>query len=82
MEINFTNMEDNFDDFAVPIESDVLSQDFDDVDLYGDKYEEKRKYDSQWNLQKTILRNRRNKLLYVVQSDWWQQQKDTHGRFD
>ena len=34
-------MEDNFDDFAVPIESDVLSQDFDDVDLYGDKYEEK-----------------------------------------
>ena len=40
VEINFTNMEDNFDDFAVPIESDVLSQDFDDVDLYGDKYEE------------------------------------------
>lgn len=33
-------MEDNFDDFAVNIESDVLSQDFDDVDLYGDKYEE------------------------------------------
>lgn len=33
-------MEDNFDDFAVSIESDVLSQDFDDVDLYGDKYEE------------------------------------------
>lgn len=33
-------MEDKFDDFAVPIESDVLSQDFDDVDLYGDKYEE------------------------------------------
>lgn len=33
-------MEDNFDDFAVPIESDVLSQDFDDVDLYGDKIEE------------------------------------------
>lgn len=33
-------MKDNFDDFAVPIESDVLSQDFDDVDLYGDKYEE------------------------------------------
>ena len=30
-------MEDNFDDFAVPIESDVLSQDFDDIDLYGDK---------------------------------------------
>ena len=33
-------MEDNFDDFAIPIESDVLSQDFDDVDLYGDKIEE------------------------------------------
>ena len=33
-------MKDNFDDFAVPIESDVLSQDFDDIDLYGDKYEE------------------------------------------
>ncbi len=33
-------MEDNFDEFAVPIESDVLSQDFDDVDLYGDKIEE------------------------------------------
>lgn len=31
-------MEDNFDDFTVHIESDVLSQDFDDVDLYGDKY--------------------------------------------
>lgn len=33
-------MKDTFDDFAVTIESDVLSQDFDDVDLYGDKYEE------------------------------------------
>lgn len=33
-------MEDNFDEFSVPIESDVLSQDFDDVDLYGDKIEE------------------------------------------
>ena len=33
-------MEDNFNDFAVSIESDVLSQDFDDVDLYGDKIEE------------------------------------------
>lgn len=33
-------MKDNFDDFAIPIESDVLSQDFDDIDLYGDKYEE------------------------------------------
>ena len=33
-------MEDNFNDFAVSIESDVLSQDFDDVDLYGEKYEE------------------------------------------
>lgn len=30
-------MEDNFDDFAVSIENDVLHQDFDDVDLYGDK---------------------------------------------
>ena len=30
-------MEDNFDDFAVNIEHDVLHQDFDDVDLYGDK---------------------------------------------
>lgn len=33
-------MEDNFDEFSVLIESDVLSQDFDDVDLYGDKTEE------------------------------------------
>lgn len=33
-------MEDNFDEFSVSIESDVLSQDFDDVDLYGDKIEE------------------------------------------
>ncbi len=33
-------MKDNFDDFAVSIESDVLSQDFDNVDLYGDKFEE------------------------------------------
>lgn len=30
-------MEDNFDDFSVSIESDVLSQDFDDIDLYGNK---------------------------------------------
>lgn len=30
-------MEDNFDNFAVSIENDVLSQDFDDIDLYGDK---------------------------------------------
>lgn len=30
-------MEDNFDEFSVLIESDVLSQDFDNVDLYGDK---------------------------------------------
>nr|DAH00225.1 MAG TPA: hypothetical protein [Crassvirales sp.] len=33
-------MEDNFDEFSVLIESDVLFQDFDDVDLYGDKIEE------------------------------------------
>lgn len=33
-------MTDNFDEYAIPIESDVLSQDFDDVDLYGDKIEE------------------------------------------
>ena len=33
-------MEDNFDEFSIPIESDVLSQDFDDVDLYGAKIEE------------------------------------------
>lgn len=33
-------MEDNFDEFSISIESDVLSQDFDDVDLYGDKIEE------------------------------------------
>lgn len=31
-------MKDTFDDFSVSIESDVLSQDFDDIDLYGDKY--------------------------------------------
>ena len=34
-------MEDNFNDFSISIESDVVSQDFDDVDLYGDKTEEK-----------------------------------------
>lgn len=39
-QLNKTNMEDNFDEFSVLIESDVLSQDFDDVDLYGDKIEE------------------------------------------
>lgn len=33
-------MEDNFDEFSVLIESDVLSQDFDNVDLYGDKIAE------------------------------------------
>lgn len=33
-------MKDTFDDFSVSIESDVLSQDFDDIDLYGDKYVE------------------------------------------
>lgn len=33
-------MKDDFDSFAINIDSDVLSQDFDDVDLYGDKYEE------------------------------------------
>lgn len=33
-------MEDNFNDFSISIESDVVSQDFDDVDLYGDKIEE------------------------------------------
>lgn len=33
-------MEDNFNDFTISIESDVLSQDFDSIDLYGDKIEE------------------------------------------
>lgn len=33
-------MEDNFNDFTISIESDVLSQDFDSIDLYGDKTEE------------------------------------------
>lgn len=33
-------MEDNFNDFSVTVESDILSQDFDDIDLYGDKCEE------------------------------------------
>ena len=33
-------MEDDFDDFSINIESDVLSQDFDSIDLYGDKIEE------------------------------------------
>lgn len=33
-------MEDNFDDFVVPIESDIISQDFDKVDLYGDIIED------------------------------------------
>lgn len=32
-------MEDNFNDFSVSIESDMLSNDFDDIDLYGDKIE-------------------------------------------
>lgn len=31
---------DNFDTYSITIESDVLSNDFDDVDLYGDKTEE------------------------------------------
>lgn len=30
-------MEDNFDNYAISIDEDVLSQDFDTVDLYGDK---------------------------------------------
>lgn len=33
-------MNNNFDDYAISIESDVLSNDFDDIDLYGDKLEE------------------------------------------
>lgn len=33
-------MNDNFDDYAISIESDVLSNDFDDIDLYGNKLEE------------------------------------------
>lgn len=33
-------MKDDFDDFSINIESDVLSQDFDSIDLYGDKIEE------------------------------------------
>lgn len=28
---------DNFDKYSISIESDVLNQDFDNVDLYGDK---------------------------------------------
>ena len=30
-------MEDNFNEYSISIESDVLHQDFDEVDLYGDK---------------------------------------------
>ena len=30
-------MKDEFDYYSINIENDVLSQDFDDVDLYGDK---------------------------------------------
>ncbi len=30
-------MEDTFDNYAINIDSDVISQDFDNVDLYGDK---------------------------------------------
>ena len=30
-------MKDNFDEYSVSIEDDVLYQDFDEVDLYGDK---------------------------------------------
>ena len=33
-------MKDDFNDFSINIESDVLSQDFDSIDLYGDKIEE------------------------------------------
>lgn len=33
-------MNSEFDNFSVPIESDVLSQDFDSIDLYGDIMEE------------------------------------------
>ena len=31
-------MEDNFNDYSVSIEDDVLHKDFDEVDLYGDKF--------------------------------------------
>lgn len=44
-------MKDNFNDFAIPIESDVLSQDFDNIDLYGDKYEEEESDDFGNNIQ-------------------------------
>lgn len=30
-------MEDNFNEYSVSIESDVLHKDFDEIDLYGDK---------------------------------------------
>ena len=33
-------MEDDFDKYSIHIDSDVLSDDFDDIDLYGDKIEE------------------------------------------
>lgn len=31
---------DNFDDYAVNVDNECLHQDFDDVDLYGEKLEE------------------------------------------
>ena len=33
-------MEDNFNEYSVSIEDDVLHQDFDNVDLYGNKFVE------------------------------------------
>ena len=38
--LNNTSMDNIFDEYAISIDSDVLSQDFDDIDLYGDKIEE------------------------------------------
>lgn len=43
-------MED-FDDYAVNIDSECLHQDFDDVDLYGEKLEESADTDFGDNLQ-------------------------------
>lgn len=31
---------DNFNDYAINVDAECINQDFDDVDLYGNKYEE------------------------------------------
>lgn len=42
MSLNINKCSDmiNFDDYSIQIDNECLHQDFDDVDLYGERYEE------------------------------------------